>query len=170
MSTETRQEQILKQLKVTKEPIVARKLAEQFNVSRQVIVGDIALLRAGGEEILSTPKGYLLHTYLDQEIKKRFVCKHTIEETAAEIQLIVEMGGKLLDVSVEHPIYGEITGTLNVFDQMDAENFIRKVQEGETSLLLELTEGVHVHTVAAESMEQLVRIEKKLREKGFLYE
>ena len=169
MSVEVRQEKILKQLKDTKEPILARKLAEKFNVSRQVIVGDIALLRAAGEEILSTPKGYILNTYLDNNIKKRFVCKHTIEETADEIQIIIEMGGKLLDVAVEHPVYGEITGTLNIFDQADATSFIKKVQAGETSLLLELTEGVHVHTIAAESMEQLGAIEKKLEEQGFLY-
>lgn len=79
------------------------------------------------------------------------------------------MGGKLLDVAVEHPVYGEITGTLNIFDQADATSFIKKVQAGETSLLLELTEGVHVHTIAAESMEQLGAIEKKLEEQGFLY-
>lgn len=169
MSVEVRQEKILKQLNDAKEPIVARKLAEKFNVSRQVIVGDIALLRAAGEEILSTPKGYILNTYLDKEIKKRMVCKHTIAETADEIQTIIEMGGKLLDVSVEHPVYGEITGTLNIFDQADATNFVEKVQAGETSLLLELTEGVHVHTVAAESMEKLEQIETKLKEKGFLY-
>ena len=170
MSVEVRQEKILKQLKDTKEPIVARKLAEKFSVSRQVIVGDIALLRAAGEEILSTPKGYILNTYLDNNIKKRIVCKHTIEETADEIQMIIEMGGKLLDVAVEHPVYGEITGTLNIFDQADATSFIEKVQAGETSLLLELTEGVHVHTLAAESMQQLDLIEEKLKEKGFLYE
>lgn len=170
MSVEVRQEKILTQLKDAKEPIVARKLAEKFNVSRQVIVGDIALMRASGEEILSTPKGYILNTYLDKEIKKRMVCKHTITETADEIQTIIEMGGKLLDVSVEHPVYGEITGTLNIFDQADATNFVEKVQAGATSLLLELTEGVHVHTVAADSMEKLTAIEAKLKEKGFLYE
>lgn len=169
MSVEVRQEKILKQLKDAKEPIVARKLAEKFDVSRQVIVGDIALLRAAGEEILSTPKGYILNTYLDKEIKKRIVCKHTITETADEIKTIIEMGGKLLDVSVEHPVYGEITGTLNIFDQVDAANFVGKVQAGEMSLLLELTEGVHVHTIAAESMEKLALIEEKLNEKGFLY-
>lgn len=169
MSVEARQENILEYLKNTNEPIVARILADKFNVSRQVIVGDIALLRAAGEEILSTPKGYILNTFLDKEIKKRMVCKHTIEETADEIQTIIEMGGKLIDVSVEHPVYGEITGTLNVFDQVDATNFIDKVLAGETSLLLELTEGVHVHTVAADCMEKLVAIEDKLKKKGFLY-
>lgn len=169
MAVETRQEKILKELKHSKEPIVARKLAEKFGVSRQVIVGDVALLRAAGENILSTPKGYLLNQYVDNDLKKKLVCKHTIDETADEINTIIKMGGRLLDVTVEHPVYGEITGTLNIFDQSDADQFNQKVNTGETSLLLELTEGVHVHTVSADSMKQLNLIEEKLREKGYLY-
>lgn len=169
MTVETRQEKILQELKQAQEPIVARKLAEKFGVSRQVIVGDVALLRAAGENILSTPKGYLLNQHTDNEIKKKLVCKHTIDETADEINIIIKMGGRLLDVTVEHPVYGEITGTLNIFDQADANQFNQKVNKGETSLLLELTEGVHVHTVAADSMQKLNLIEEKLREAGFLY-
>lgn len=169
MSVEARHEEILTTLKQAKEPIVARKLADKFNVSRQVIVGDIALLRAAGENILSTPKGYILNTHVANEMKKKIVCKHTIEETTDEINTIIELGGKLLDVSVEHPLYGEITGTLNLFDQADARQFNQKVATGETSLLLELTEGVHTHTIAADSMEQLELIEEKLKEKGYLY-
>ena len=170
MSVETRHKQILTILKESNSPIVARKLAEKFEVSRQVIVGDIALLRAAGEEILSTPKGYILNTNLEKEVKKRIVCKHSIEETSAEIQTIIDLGGKLLDVSVEHPVYGEITGTLNIFDQADADQFIRKIESGETSLLLELTEGVHVHTIAASNIEIIELIEQDLMEKGILYE
>ena len=170
MSVETRHKQILTILKESNSPIVARKLAEKFEVSRQVIVGYIALLRAAGEEILSTPKGYILNTHLEKEVKKRLVCKHSIEETGAEIQTIIDLGGKLLDVSVEHPVYGEITGTLNIFDQADADQFIQKLKSGETSLLLELTEGVHVHTIAASNIEIIELIEQDLMEKGLLYE
>lgn len=169
MSVKNRLEQILEDLKQSSDPIPARKLAEKYSVSRQVIVGDIALLRARGEEILSTPKGYLKNTSLTSEVKRKFVCKHTIEETTKEIDLIIHAGGRLLDVSVEHPVYGEITGTLNIFDKADADNFNQKVIQGETSLLLELTEGLHMHTIAAESMEQLDQIEAILKVNGFLY-
>lgn len=169
MSVENRLEKIKEELIGASDPIAARKLAEKFGVSRQVIVGDIALLRARGEEILSTPKGYLLNNHLCHEVKRKFVCKHTIEETTSEIELIIDHGGKLLDVVVDHALYGEITGTLNIFDQIDADRFNQKVMNGETTLLLELTEGVHTHTIAAESMEQLDKIEEKLRKAGFLY-
>ena len=72
-------------------------------------------------------------------------------------------------MGIEHSVYGELTGTLNIFDQADADHFNQKVQAGEASLLSELTEGVHVHTIAAKSMEQLKLIEEKLRGKGYLY-
>lgn len=169
MKAEQRQQRILNELKNASEPIIARRLAEQFEVSRQVIVGDIALLRAAGEEIISTPKGYLLNTVLNQEIKKKFVCRHEIDETTDEINTIIGLGGKILDVAIEHPVYGELTGTLNIFDQADADVFNRKVENKETSLLSELTEGVHVHTVAADSMIELDSIEEALKEKGYLY-
>ncbi len=170
MKVEERLENILTALEETSEPIVARKLAEKFSVSRQVIVGDIALLRAAGQDILSTPKGYLLNRQLASEITKKYVCKHSIEETVDEITTIVENGGKILDVAIDHPVYGELTGTLNIFTQADADHFNEKVKKGETSLLSELTEGVHIHTIAAATMEQLATIETKLREKGYLYE
>lgn len=169
MKAEKRQQLILNELKSANDPIIARKLAEKFEVSRQVIVGDIALLRAAGEEIISTPKGYLLHVVVSQEIKRKFVCKHRIDETADEINTIVGLGGKILDVAIEHPVYGEITGALNIFDQADADMFNQKVENKETSLLSELTEGVHIHTIAAVSLKDLDLIEEALKEKGYLY-
>ena len=172
MTVEKRQKSILIELEKADQPIVARKLAEKFSVSRQVIVGDIALLRAAGHEVLSTPKGYLLQSEwstASKDVKRKFVCKHSIEETVDEINTIIQNGGKVIDVAIEHPVYGEITGTLNIFNQADADHFNEKVKKGETSLLSELTEGVHLHTIAAETMEQLDLIEGKLSEKGYLY-
>lgn len=172
MSVDKRQKKILTDLEQANQPIVARKFAEKFSVSRQVIVGDIALLRAAGHEILSTPKGYLLQneqTTGGHDVRRKFACKHSIDETVDEINTIVSNGGQVIDVAIEHPIYGEITGALNVFNQADADHFNEKVENGEASLLSELTEGVHMHTIAAETMEQLAVIEQKLEEKGYLY-
>jgi len=160
---------ILNELENASDPIVARQLAEQFQVSRQVIVGDVARLRASGEEIISTPRGYLLNKPLNNQVSKKIVCKHTIKETVDEINTIIEHGGHLLDVAIEHPVYGDLTGALNIFNQEDADQFNQKVINGETTLLSELTDGVHVHTVAAETMEQLEIIEETLEEKNYLY-
>jgi len=164
-----RLQHILNELENSSQPIVARQLAEKFDVSRQVIVGDVARLRASGEEIISTPRGYLLNKPLSNQVSKKIVCKHTIKETVDEINTIVEAGGQLLDVAIEHPVYGDLTGALNIFNQEDADQFNQKVLKRETTLLSELTDGVHVHTIAAETMEQLEIVEAKLEEKGYLY-
>lgn len=168
MKVEERLEKILDILKEASNPIVARELASEFNVSRQVIVGDIARLRASGAEIVSTPRGYLLNMHLNHQVTKKIICKHTPEETIDEINTIVSLGGKLLDVVIDHPVYGELTGALNIFNQEDADKFNEKVLAGEASLLSELTEGVHIHTIAAETMEILDMIEEKLNEKEYL--
>jgi len=160
---------ILNELENSSEPIVARQLAEKFEVSRQVIVGDVARLRASGEKIISTPRGYLLNKPLNNQVSKKLVCKHTVKETVDEINTIIEHRGQLLDVAIEHPVYGDLTGALNIFNQEDADQFNQKVIKGETTLLSELTDGVHVHTVAADTMEQLEIIETILEEKGYLY-
>lgn len=168
LKVEERLEKILLTLRNLSEPIVARELAEKFNVSRQVIVGDVARLRASGEDIISTPRGYLLNTHLNHEVTKKIVCIHSPEETIDEINTIIGLGGKLLDVTIDHPVYGELTGTLNIFNQADADQFNQKVVSGKAPLLSELTDGIHVHTIAAESMMTLENIEEKLKMKGYL--
>lgn len=168
LKVEERLVKILKILEESTEPIIARELAETFDVSRQVIVGDIARLRAAGENILSTPRGYLLNIRLNHQVTKKIICRHSPKETVDEINTIVELGGKLLDVTIDHPVYGELTGALNIFDQADADQFNQKVMSGEASLLSELTEGIHVHTIAAETMALLEVIEEKLKNKGYL--
>lgn len=59
MAGEERRQEILKYIEESKKPVSGQKLAEIFHVSRQVIVQDIALLRAGDREILSTNRGYV---------------------------------------------------------------------------------------------------------------
>lgn len=168
MKVEERLEKIIKILNESSKPIVARELASEFGVSRQVIVGDIARLRAAGAKIVSTPRGYLLNTHLNHKVTKKIVCKHTPMETIDEINTIVNLGGKLLDVAVEHPVYGELTGALNIYNQEDADQFNEKILAGEASLLSELTKGVHIHTISADTIEILEMIEEKLNEKGYL--
>lgn len=60
MNTEERRVQILNILRKETEPVAARKLAEQFGVSRQVIVQDMAVIRVKAPEIISTTRGYML--------------------------------------------------------------------------------------------------------------
>lgn len=56
MRAEERRQAIRELLQRAKQPVSATALAAQFSVSRQIIVGDIALLRAAGADISATPR------------------------------------------------------------------------------------------------------------------
>ena len=60
MGGQERREQILKILKNRKEPVAGTELAKRLQVSRQIIVQDMALIRANGVDILSTNRGYMI--------------------------------------------------------------------------------------------------------------
>lgn len=170
MEAEQRRKKILALLKDSSTPVVARALAEQFDVSRQVIVGDIALLRAAGQDIYSTPKGYVMRKAAAPGITTQLVCMHTREETKEELYTIVDTGCEVLDVIVEHPLYGNIRGDLNISSRLEADEFLDRLDETDTSLLSTLTHGIHTHTIRTKdeaTREKLVAI---MKEKGFLYE
>ena len=154
-SGEERRQWILEKLKKAASPVTGTELAQLANVSRQVIVQDIALLRASKHPILATPQGYLYH---DAEISREqypcsrvIACKHQWEETEVELNTLVDHGLQVLDVIVEHPVYGELRGSLMLKNRRDVQHFLKNIQASGASLLSSLTGGVHLHTVAAES-------------------
>lgn len=170
MSGEERREQILNRLKAGRGPISGTDLAREFEVSRQVIVQDIALLRAFHKNILATNKGYLYFSEQEEERKsKRTIkVKHKDSDILDEFYTIVDCGGKVLDVVVEHEIYGQITVDLIINNRQDADNFVNKCKNSTNKTLNVLTDGIHYHTVEAVSEELLDRVEKRLLEKGYL--
>lgn len=170
MDGETRREQIIKILSENTLPVAGTELAQRLGVSRQVIVQDIALLRAVNKNILSTNKGYILfHAEENREAFKRtYKVKHDYGQMQEELYSIVDCGGKLLDVVIEHPIYGQIMVDLIIRNRQDADNFVRQVEENRTKPLNALTDGFHFHTVEADSKEILDRIQEELKKKGFL--
>jgi len=119
--------------------VSASSLAAELNVSRQIIVGDIALLRAGGAEISATPRGYVLPRATDG-ITRTIACRHTLEQTGTELDILVDNGCTVLDVIVEHPVYGQLTGQLQISSRYD-------VQAHDAAPLSMLTGGIHLHTL-----------------------
>lgn len=170
MDGEERRRKIIAILKESEQAIAGTELAGRLGVTRQVVVQDIALLRAGNKNILSTNKGYLLYDAGSsaRECRRTMKVVHANSRIREELYIIVDNGGRTLDVVVEHPIYGQITVDLFIRNRLDADNFVRAIQENQTRPLNGLTMGVHYHTIAAESEEILDRIEKKLEEQGFL--
>ena len=169
MDGEQRREAIVAQLAQTKKPISASKFAKEFGVSRQVIVGDIALLRAMGEEILATARGYQKETSQGM-LERKIAVQHTAEQTKEELQTIVSLGGEVLDVIVAHEIYGEIHGNLHVQTLADVDKFIQSYEKSSNNLLSELTNGVHLHTIRYPDEATFEAIQQGLIEKGFLYQ
>ncbi|GFI10660.1 putative transcription repressor NiaR [Lachnospiraceae bacterium] len=167
---ERRREEIIRLLAGSRSPVSGTELARRLKVSRQVIVQDVALLRAVNKNILSTNKGYLLFEPGREsgECRKTLCVRHTTEQVLEEFYGIVDLGGKILDVVVEHELYGQIAVDLIIASRQDAEEFYQKMRENRAKPLKELTEDVHYHTIVAKDAASMERIERVLEEKGFL--
>ena len=170
MTGEERRSKILKKLKESPVPMPGTALAKAFRVSRQIIVQDIALMRAEHYDILSTNKGYLYRKEeSDNAFPKRvFFVRHTTDQVLEEFLIATELGGSVLDVAVEHELYGQIRVDLLIESKQDAAEFSQKLSACRDNPLKVLTDDCHYHTVAAPSEKLLDLIEAELKEKGFL--
>lgn len=165
-----RRECILEDLIEHNSPLRGSELAGKYGVSRQVIVQDVALLRATGKNIVSTADGYRIYTAAEDTLKKVYCVKHDDASLEEELFIFVDNGGHLLNIIVDHKIYGEIVVDLHLKSRRQVKAFMDKVRSNEFVPLMRLTGGFHYHTVEAESMEILEEIEEELRAKGFLIE
>ncbi|HWT75658.1 MAG TPA: transcription repressor NadR [Mobilitalea sp.] len=168
MEGSKRREQLVKILREATEPVSGGELSRLLGVSRQVIVQDIALIRASDINIFSTTRGYLIYHSERPIVKRIFKVKHSTEQIEDELCTIVDKGGKILDVQVKHEIYGEIGTALIIRNRQDVYDFVKKVNERKIVPLKELTDGLHQHTIEADSEATLDRIERALEEKGYL--
>ena len=167
MNAEQRRSQVLACLQTAQTPLSASHLAAQMGVSRQIIVGDIALLRACGHQIFATPRGYLLQR-APQGLRKTVACVHTREQMEQELNLLVDNGCTVLDVIVEHPVYGQLTGSLQLHNRYDVKQFIERAKDAPP--LSQLTEGIHLHTLLCPDEAAFERVQTALRRAGLLLE
>ena len=166
-----RRDLILSWLKNEGEPLTGQALAQRTNVSRQVIVQDISLLKASGEPIIATSRGYIYMTAKkDDRHTKIIAVSHQQKDTAKELYTIVDFGVTVRDVIVEHPLYGELTGSLMLKNRHDVAMFLDKLQHTKAALLSDLTEGVHLHTLEADTIEQLDHATEALKQLDILLE
>ena len=172
MDAKERRISIIEKLKESNTAISASALAQQLSVSRQVIVGDIALLRASGMKISATPRGYILEETNDSSFPYigLIASKHTPEQTREELYEIVDYGGYVIDVIVEHPIYGQLAGPLDIASRHDVDLFIQHLASHEAAKPLSVvTSGIHFHKIGCRSEENFELIKEALNKKGFLY-
>ena len=166
MKVTERRKAIVNLLLASKTPISGGELSKQFNVSRQIIVQDITVLKGLGYEIFSTHHGYVLQK--SPLVERVFKLKHTTEQTEDELNSIVDLGGTVVDVFVWHKVYGRISAPLNIFSRLQVKQFLEGVRTGKSTELMNITGGYHYHTVRADSEEVLNKIENYLKEKNYL--
>lgn len=168
MDGEKRRELILEILNKSSAPISATYLSKEFKVSRQVVVQDVALLRAARYDILATARGYILNKEADIMKKRVIIVQHTSEELEDELNTIIDNGGRVRNVIISHPIYGELVGDLMLKNRRDIKQFVDKVNSTSAAPLMKLTQGMHMHTIEAGCEEELDIIEEELKIKGYL--
>ena len=167
MEAASRRQAILDRLRTADRPVSASALAAGLNVSRQIIVGDIALLRAGGAEISATPRGYVLPRATDG-ITRTIACRHTLAQTGQELDILVDNGCIVLDVIVEHPVYGQLTGQLQISSRYDVEQFLARIRDSDAAPLSMLTGGLHLHTLCCPNEDAYTRACAALKAAGLL--
>lgn len=167
MEAASRRQAILDRLRTADRPVSASALAAGLNVSRQIIVGDIALLRAGGAEISATPRGYVLPRATDG-ITRTIACRHTLAQTRQELDILVDNGCTVLDVIVEHPVYGQLTGQLQISSRYDVEQFLARIRDSDAAPLSMLTGGLHLHTLCCPNEDAYTRACAALKAAGLL--
>ncbi len=167
---EERRHQLLNLLKEASEPIKGTELAKQAGVSRQVIVGDMTLLKARNEPILATSQGYVYMKQLSvsHAFERQIACVHTPADARDELYTLVDAGVTVKNVTVEHPVYGELTASIMVANRHEVDLFLTRVEETSASYLSELTDGIHLHLIAASSGEFLEAAVEGMRKKGYL--
>ena len=166
MNAENRRKEIISRLTDAEAPISASRLASEFGVSRQVIVQDIAIIRASGIDIVSLSRGYVLES--TGNFQKIFKIYHSDEDVKKELNLIVDAGGTIIDVFVFHKAYGTVRADMGIKSRRQVKQFLDDIASGKSSLLKNVTSGYHYHTIGADHPETLDIIENSLRENGFL--
>lgn len=168
MTAQQRRDEISQILSQAEAPVSAAALAGRFGVSRQLVVGDVALLRAGGVDISATARGYVMRRERREGLIRQVACRHEAADMEAELRIMVDNGCTVLDVIVEHPVYGQLAGTLGLSSRYDVGQFILRANAAQP--LSMLTEGIHLHTLSCPDGEALLRVEEELKAAGFLLE
>jgi uncharacterized protein len=169
---EQRRKLLLQWLMESVDPLTGGELAKRTKVSRQVIVQDMSLLKAKGEPIMATAQGYIYveKNAVVEKPQQVIACNHHPNETEAELNMIVDFGVTVKDVTIEHPVYGDLTASLMIKNRHDVKMFIEKISTTKAALLSELTDGTHLHTLEADSFEQIAKACSALKESGYLLE
>jgi transcriptional regulator of NAD metabolism len=167
MDKRERLDAIRSDLETATRPLNGTELAARFGVSRQAIVQDMAALRNEGIPVAATSQGYLLDRGRSG-VRRLFAVRHGAEAIHDELRAVVDAGGTVADVIVDHPVYGEIRGAIGVRTRDDVTRFVTLLESSGRGALLTLSGGFHLHTVEAPDEATMSRVEEALRTLGIL--
>lgn len=153
---------VLHRLATAGGPIKGSTLAAECQVSRQIIVGDIATLRGLGKKVVATSHGYQMVIPEKPAFKEILQCHHGVEKLQEELYAIVDLGGAVLNVSVEHQCYGYLKMDMSVRTREDADHFVSYVKSGRASFMTDLKDGIHRYLIEAKSKKTMFQIREKL--------
>ncbi|SDB31507.1 hypothetical protein SAMN02910298_01568 [Pseudobutyrivibrio sp. YE44] len=165
MDGQARRQKIVEIIQKSDKPVSGTALAEQLKVSRQVVVTDIALIRANGIEVTSTNRGYVITN--TNKCKRIIKSRHTDEEILDELFTIVDNGGVAENIIINHRYYNRLEAPLNVSSRREAKEFMEAIESGKSKSLSSATSGYHYHIISADSEATLDIIEDELKSKGF---
>ncbi len=169
MDSSKRRLLIMDILKKAQGAVTGSALSKRCNVSRQIIVGDVAILRAQGIHIISTPRGYQLIAKQKGGMQQVFVCCHGPEMVEKELEAIVDNGGIVHNVVVEHEVYGDLEGKLNLHSRRDIQQYLKRMSDSKAELLSRISGGIHTHLVETANAEDMAAIQDALETLGVLY-
>jgi hypothetical protein len=148
-SGSVRRERMIQLLQEGRRSITGSELSSSLGVSRQAIVNDIAILRAAGEPIDGGPQGYRWRGDEPTAVLATIACRHDREGCQEELETLVAHGVAVLDVVVDHELYGAVHADMNVSSHRDVQRIMEVLHTSDVEPLSALTGGLHAHHVRA---------------------
>ena len=172
MDNHYRRERLLTILQESPDPVSGAMLAKQLNVSRQIIVADVAILRSSGFLIASSVKGYEYPATGKQKGYTRIIaCRgkdSDINELLCELNAVVDNGGIIHGINLTSRIYGELQIEMDIHSRRDVRQYLEKVRNSGYPFITVTTGGVHHLDIEAHDEEELDAIEECLDDLGLL--
>ncbi len=172
MKAAQRRDALIQTLQQATTPIKATTIAKEFGVSRQIIVGDVAILRASNHDIIATNQGYILADKVtmtdDRRYRGKIVCQHQADDAEKELSIIVSHGGWVENVEVDHPYYGSIQASLKIQEDRDIQEFLAAMSTLDGGMLSSLTNGIHLHTITTPNKATFKAIKDDLARENIL--
>jgi len=163
-----RRAELLRILNDAESSVTGSELSSLLGVSRQAIVNDIAILRASGQAIIGGPHGYRVG--LVSGLIEVIHCNHPPERGNEEWEILLDRGIAVLDVGVDHSVFGEIRAPVVVESRADIDRHTARITEAGEAPLSVITGGRHTHRVRVPNLDALDAAKRELRERGILDE